>query len=67
MVDDKYTIDVAKKVLQKAIVNEMHRNGIVEFAVCSNILKKIDIEINRTKKEKTEEIKKKNITIKIPL
>lgn len=68
MVEKGYTIDVAKKVLQKAIVNELYKNGVIDFASCSSVIKKIDNEINKIKsKENNDNVENNKITIKIPL
>ena len=48
MVKDGYTIDIAKNVLQKAIVNELYKKEVIEFAVYNNIIKKLDEEIKKT-------------------
>lgn len=61
------SIDIAKKELQKAIINELCKKGVIDFCQCNNIIKKIDEDI--IKLEKKLEIKKDmtNMVVKIPV
>lgn len=61
------SIDIAKKEIQKAIINELCKKGVIDFCQCNNIIKKIDEDI--IKLEKKLEIKKDmtNMVVKIPV
>lgn len=67
MTTQKNTITVAKKEIEKAIVNELYKIGVIEFAVCSNIIKKLDLEINKLKSKNISRKITKQLVIKIPL
>lgn len=67
MVKDGYTIDIAKKVLQKAIVNELYKKEVIEFAVYNNIIRKIDEEIKKISKNEDPIEDLKQLIIEIPI
>lgn len=64
-----YSIDVAKKILEKAIINELYKKGVIDFYQCNSIIKRLDEDIMKIeiKDEKTNKIKKENMTVKIPI
>ncbi len=67
MVKDGYTIDIAKKVLQKAIVNELYKKEVIEFAVYNNIIKKLDEEIKKISKNEESIEDLEQLIIEIPI
>lgn len=64
-----YSIDVAKKILEKAIINELYKKGVIDFYQCNSIIKRLDEDVMKIeiKDEKTNKIKKENMTVKIPI
>lgn len=67
MVKDGYTIDIAKNVLQKAIVNELYKKEVIEFAVYNNIIKKLYEEIKKTSKNEESIGDLRQLIIEIPI
>ena len=67
MLKDGYNIDIAKKVLQKAIVNELYKKEVIEFAVYNNIIKKIDEEIKKISKNEESIEDLGQLIIEIPI
>lgn len=65
--DNNPSIDIAKKKIQKAIINELYKKGVIDFYQCSSIIKKLDQDIFKieSKFEKNENMK--NIIVKIPI
>ena len=65
--DNNPSIDIAKKEIQKAIINELCKKGVIEFCQCNTIIKKLDEDI--IKIEKKLEIQKDmtNMIVKIPI
>ena len=61
------SIYIAKKEIEKAIINELHKKGVIDFSKCNDIVKKIDEDI--IKLEKKLEIKEDmtKMIVKIPL
>ena len=39
------SVDIAKKELQKAIINELCKKGVIDFCQCNSIVKKLDEDI----------------------
>ena len=63
----KYSVEIAKKEIEKAIINELSRKNIIDICQCNNIIKKIDDEIVKYK-NKIENIEgKEKLVVKIPL
>jgi len=67
MLKDGYNIDIAKKVLQKAIVNELYKKEVIEFAVYNNIIKKLDEEIKKINKNEESIEDLEQLIIEIPI
>lgn len=67
MLKDGYNIDIAKKVLQKAIVNELYKKEVIEFAVYNNIIKKLDEEIKKISKNEESIEDLEQLIIEIPI
>ena len=61
------SIDIAKKEIQKAIINELCKKGVIDFCQCSNIIKKLDEDIMKleSKYEKKEDMT--NMIVNIPI
>lgn len=61
------SIDIAKKEIQKAIINELCKKGVIDFSQCNSIIKKLDEDIIKlnSKFEKKEDMT--NMIVKIPL
>ena len=59
---------IAKKMIQKELLNELCSKGLIDFTNISNIIKKLDEEDIRKLKELQEKDKDvKNIIVKIPV
>lgn len=58
---------IVKKMIQKELLNELCSKGLIDFINTSNIIKKLDEDINKLKElqEKYKDIK--NIIVKIPV
>jgi len=58
---------IVKKTIQKELLNELCSKGLIDFANTSNIIKKLDEDINKLKgiQEKDKDVK--NIIVKIPV
>ena len=39
------SIEIAKKEIEKAIINELCKKGVIDFCQCNNIIKKLDEDI----------------------
>lgn len=65
--DNNPSIDIAKKEIEKAIINELYKKGVIDFCQCSSIIKKLDEDIFKleSKFEKNENMK--NMIVKIPI
>ena len=57
--------DIAKKELEKAIVNELYKKGVIDFCECNSISKKLEEDIMKFKNKL--EKKDENIVVKILL
>lgn len=56
---------IAKKMLQKELLNELVSKGLIDFVNTSNIIKKLDEDINKLKELQEKDVK--NIIVKIPV
>ena len=56
---------IAKKMLQKELLNELCSKGLIDFINASNIIKKLDEDINKLKELQDKDVK--NIIVKIPV
>jgi len=65
--DNNPSVNIAKKEIQKAIINELCKKGVIDFCQCSNIIKKLDEDIIKLEKnfEKKEDMT--NMIVKIPI
>lgn len=58
---------IAKKMIQKELLNELCSKGLIDFANTSNIIKKLDEDINKLKELQEKDKDVKNIIVKIPV
>lgn len=65
--DNNNEILIVKKVIQKELLNELERIGLIDFANKSNIVAKLDEDINKLKKLQEKDKDIKNIIVKIPV
>ena len=56
---------IAKKMLQKELLNELCGKGLIDFINANNIIKKLDEDINKLKELQDKDVK--NIIVKIPV
>lgn len=65
--DNNASIDIAKKEIQKSIINELYKKDIIDFCQYNIIIKKLDENIIKleSKLEKKEDMT--NIIVKIPI
>jgi hypothetical protein len=65
--DNNPSVDIAKKEIQKVIINEFCKKGIIDFGKCNSITKKLDEDIVKleSKFEKKEDMT--NMIVKIPI
>ena len=61
------SIDIAKKEMQKVIINELYKKGVIDFFQCNSIIKKLDEDIIKldSKFEKKEDMS--NMIVNIPI
>ena len=65
--DDNLVIPLAKKIIQKELLNELCSNGLIDFTNAINIIKKLDEDIDKLKKSQEKDKDVKNIIVKIPI
>ena len=58
---------IAKKMIQKELLNELCGKGLIDFINTSNIIKKLDEDINKLKELREKDKNVKNIIVKIPV
>ena len=58
---------IAKKIIQKELLNELCGKGLIDFANTNNIIKKLDEDINKLKELQEKDKDVKNIIVKIPV
>lgn len=65
--NNDFFITIAKKRIQKAIINELCKKGVIDFSECSCIIKKLDEDIIKleSKLEKKEDMT--NMIVNIPI
>ncbi len=65
--DNNPSIDIAKKEIKKAIINELCKKGVIEFCQCNNIIKKLDEDIIKLENKLDNKKEMKNMIVKIPI
>ena len=61
--DNNHETLIAKKLIQKELLNELVSKGLIDFVNTSNIIKKLDENINKLKELQDKDVK--NIMVKI--
>ena len=61
------SVDIAKKELQKAIINELCKKGVIDFCQCISIVKKLDEDIMKFENKLEKKEDNGNMVVKIPL
>ena len=56
---------IVNKMIQKELLNELCGKGLIDFANTSNIIKKLDEDINKLKELQEKDKDVKNIIVKI--
>lgn len=67
MIKENYFVDLAKKELQKAIIQELCRKEVIDFTWSSTILKKLDEQIEKLKEKYDYCEEGKQITVQIEI
>ncbi|MGM9881731.1 MAG: hypothetical protein ACI31S_02680 [Bacilli bacterium] len=65
--DNNSEAQIAKKLIQKELLNELCNKGLIDFTNTSNIIKKLDEDISKLKKLQENDKDIKNIIVKIPV
>ena len=65
--DTNHETLIIKKMIQKELLNELCSKGLIDFANTSNIIKKLDGDINKLKELQEKGKNLKNIVVKIPV
>lgn len=63
--DNNSGIFIAKKIIQKGLINELVSKGLADFVNISNVIKKLDEEISKLKELQEKDKDVKNIIVKI--
>ena len=58
---------IAKKLIQKELLNELCDKGLIDFANTSSVIKKLEEDINKLKESQEKDKDVKNIIVKIPI
>ena len=61
------SIDIAKKIIQKAIINELCKKDVIDFYQYNTIIKNINEDILKLEAKMSEKKEKNNIVVKIPI
>jgi hypothetical protein len=61
------SVDIAKKEMQKVIINEFCKKGIIDFGKCSYITKKLDEDIVKLESKFEKKKDMTNVIVKIPI
>ena len=61
------SVDIAKKELQKAIINELCKKDVIDFCQCNSIVKKLDEDIMKFENKLEKKEDNGNMVVKIPL
>lgn len=63
----KNLVEIAKKEIEKAIIDELSKKNIIDICECNNIIKKIDGDIVKYKNKIGDIEVKEKLVVKIPL
>ena len=61
------SVDIAKKALQKAIINELCKKDVIDFCQCNSIVKKLDEDIMKFENKLEKKENNGNMVVRIPL
>ena len=61
------SVDIAKKELKKAIINELCKRDVINFCQCNSIVKKLDEDIRKLESISQKKKNNENMVVKIPL
>lgn len=65
--NNNFSTIIVKKAIQKELLNELCCKGVIDFVNASNIIKKLDEDISKLKKNQENDKNMKNIIVKIPI
>ena len=65
--DNNPEVLIVKKAIQRELLNELVNKELIDFIKTSSVIKKLDEDIIKLKKEQENNKDVKNITIKIPI
>ena len=65
--NDNLGVTIVKKKIEKELLNELVNIGLIDFINTSNIIKKLDEDINKLERLQENNKDMKNIIIKIPV
>ncbi len=58
---------IGKKLIQKALLDELCSKGLIDFTDISSVIKKLEEDIHKLKKRQEQDKDIKNIIVKIPI
>lgn len=61
------SVDIVKKKLEKALINELCKKGVIDFCQCNSIVKKLDENIMKFENKFNKKVSKGNMVVKITL
>lgn len=61
------SIEIAKKEMEKAIINGFYKKGVIAFSQCNNIVKKLDEDIIKLESKLEKNKNMTNMIVKIPI
>lgn len=65
--NNNYSLEIAKKEIEKAIINELSKKNIIDICQSNNMIKKIDEEIVKYKSKMENISEGEKLVVKIPL
>ena len=65
--NNELSIDITKKELQKAIINELCKKGVIDFCQCNSIIKMLNEDIRKLENSPQKNENKGNMVVKISL
>lgn len=65
--DNNPSIEIAKKEIEKAIINELCKKGVIDFCQCNSIMKKLDEDIIKLGDKLNIKEDMTNMIVKIPI
>lgn len=65
--DNNPSIEIAKKEIEKAIINELCKKGVIDFCQCNSIMKKLDEDIIKLGAKLNLKEDMTNMIVKIPI